>query len=162
MKYFKYPSPHKPFILKIMMAILMLIMLDSCEDIDPFFWLPARYEVYKNLTIYNTSNDSLLFSSFSNGFQDCYPQSRWASIFGYSIIPPHENRTLEGCEDLKSRKTESAYGDSIIVKVFQIVVSKTNSEAFDNYQQYCISYKWYKLDSLRDKDWKLYYPADFK
>ena len=36
MKLFKYPYPHKPLVLKIMMAILMLMMLESCDDINPF------------------------------------------------------------------------------------------------------------------------------
>lgn len=165
MKLFKYPYPHKPLVLKIMMAILMLMMLESCDDIDPFFWLPARYEEYENLTIYNTSNDSLVFSSFENSScLDSYPLAPCAEIYGCGIIPPLEHRTLVGRENLRSSKTEFNFGDSIKVKVYNIAVTKRDSDGRfnENFEKNCIAYKWYKVDFLREKIWKLYYPADFE
>ena len=168
MKLFKYPYSHKPLVLKIMMAILMLMMLESCDDInpfDPFFWLPARYEEYENLTIYNTSNDSLVFSSFENSScLDSYPLAPCAEIYGCGIIPPLEHRTLVGRENLRSSKTEFNFGDSIKVKVYNIAVTKRDSDGRfnENFEKNCIAYKWYKVDFLREKIWKLYYPADFE
>ena len=45
-----------------------------------------------------------------------------------------------------------------------VVFTKRDSDGRfnENFEKNCIAYKWYKVDFLREKIWKLYYPADFK
>jgi len=170
MKLFKYPYPHKPLVLKIIIGALLQSMTVSCDDInplDPFNLglIHDRKKEYENLTIYNTSNDLLVFSSFENSScLDSYPLAPCAEIYGCGIIPPLEHRTLVGSKNLRSSKTEFIFGDSIKVKVYNIAVTKRDSDGRfnENFEKNCIAYKWYKVDFLREKIWKLYYPADFE
>ena len=130
--------------------------------------LPSRIEDFENLCIANSTSDTLVFALIDNvnniNNSDSffvYPVN--VGRFGSSVIYPHKERTITGGETLR-RHTGRLVGDTLKVEVYNYSVTNVLSydEFVEHINQYRITYKWFTWEQLRDKDWKLYYPVDFK
>ena len=156
----------KKNVLRLLVTVLILsVIIDLVSSCSPDDLIPNRNPDFENLTIHNWSRDTLVFALMDNSDTVIvHPQSP-AIIWGYgfSVIPHHEGRTIIGKEDLKHHR-ERLISDTLKVEVYNYSVTNTLSydEFVEHINQYRITYKWFTWEQLRDKDWKLYYPVDFK
>ena len=129
--------------------------------------LPSRIEDFENLCIANSTSDTLVFALIDNAnnwnnSDSFFVPPKNVVRFGSSVIYPHKERTITGVVDL--RRHGKLVGDTLKVEVYNYSVTNVLSydEFVEHFNQYRITYKWFTWEQLRDKDWKLYYPVDFK
>ena len=153
---------------RILTTVLILsVIIDLVSSCSPDDLIPNRNPDFENLTIHNWSRDTLVFALIDNAnnwnnSDSFFVPPKNVVRFGSSVIYPHKERTITGVVDL--RRHGKLVGDTLKVEVYNYSVTNVLSydEFVEHFNQYRITYKWFTWEQLRDKDWKLYYPVDFK
>lgn len=151
----------------VLRLLVTVFILGIITNIVVSCLLPSRIEDFENLCIANSTSDTLVFALIDNAnnwnnSDSFFVPPKNVVRFGSSVIYPHKERTITGVVDL--RRHGKLVGDTLKVEVYNYSVTNTLSydEFVEHINQYRITYKWFTWEQLRDKDWKLYYPVDFK
>ena len=151
----------------VLRLLVTVFILGIITNIVVSCLLPSRIEDFENLCIANSTSDTLVFALIDNAnnwnnSDSFFVPPKNVVRFGSSVIYPHKERTITGGVDLRSHG--KLVGDTLKVEVYNYSVTNVLSydEFVEHFNQYRITYKWFTWEQLRDKDWKLYYPVDFK
>ena len=151
----------------VLRLLVTVFILGIITNIVVSCLLPSRIEDFENLCIANSTSDTLVFALIDNAnnwnnSDSFFVPPKNVVRFGSSVIYPHKERTITGVVDL--RRHGKLVGDTLKVEVYNYSVTNVLSydEFVEHFNQYRITYKWFTWEQLRDKDWKLYYPVDFK
>lgn len=151
----------------VLRLLVTVFILGIITNIVVSCLLPSRIEDFENLCIANSTSDTLVFALIDNAnnwnnSDSFFVPPKNVVRFGSSVIYPHRERTIKGGVDL--RRHGKLVGDTLKVEVYNYSVTNVLSydEFVEHFNQYRITYKWFTWEQLRDKDWKLYYPVDFK
>ncbi len=151
----------------VLRLLVTVFILGIITNIVVSCLLPSRIEDFENLCIANSTSDTLVFALIDNAnnwnnSDSFFVPPKNVVRFGSSVIYPHKERTITGGVDL--RRHGKLVGDTLKVEVYNYSVTNVLSydEFVEHFNQYRITYKWFTWEQLRDKDWKLYYPVDFK